>query len=343
MKAGFLAKITAPVLDAGRRLLRSWRWALAELVGVALLIAAGLLWTRIPERNLVQVGLTLLLPVLIAVGFLALQAGTIRSLLGGRRPVRDLDRDPDPDLDGQDESEDDAPARTPLLWGAAILLPLVAAACLLILQVDRFDDRIGPWAGYLNSRLAAGLRARIFTYPHLVTGLKRAGWFLRWVAIPGLLLPLAASAGTGLRRLPWRGVLRVWLGWRWWPVLLVLALAGEAWPVTLFTADPRGTVEEQMSRLALRLLAAYALAVVSWILALTWTAALVSYDPNRADDEIIGLGLGAEPAEEPDARSEFGGGRTLLPGLGLGAASRPRSGAVALSDPGAGEDIPGDS
>ena len=83
MTIGFFVKTRFLLADAWKRLLRSWLWAALQLAGLALLIGLGIVWTRLSEKNVWQVFLTLLVPVLIVAGFLALQAGTIRAAWRG--------------------------------------------------------------------------------------------------------------------------------------------------------------------------------------------------------------------------------------------------------------------
>jgi hypothetical protein len=257
MTPGFLSKITSLPADGWSRFARARVWVVLQFAGLALLIAFGLLWTRIPEKRAGQVLLTLLLPLLIAAAFLGLQAGTIRSML---RPF-DADR---------------TDARVSFFWGSATLLVWIAIGWLLWGLVDRFDDHIYNWAGYLNSRFDPHSRSHFATYEHFTSWLGKASWVLRWVIVPGLLLPLGCSAAYGFRRLPWKRSLRAWIDWRWWPVLLVLALIGQAWPFTFFDTLPHGTVDAQVWRVVFKVLGAYLLAVLCWIFAIVWCLSLVA-------------------------------------------------------------------
>jgi len=63
------------------RVVRAWGWFVLQFVGLSVLVLSGLAWTRISEKHWIQVVLTLAIPILIAAGFLFLQAGTIRSFL----------------------------------------------------------------------------------------------------------------------------------------------------------------------------------------------------------------------------------------------------------------------
>jgi hypothetical protein len=262
-----------------RRLLRARRWIALQFLCLALLLLAGLGWTRIPEKHAWQVILSLLIPLVVAAAFLLLQSGMMRSLL---KPFADL-------------QEADSP-RVSIAWGAATLLLWIAVAWVAWDILDRFDDKIDLWSGYLNSRSGAGLRATIATEEHIASLLNFIERALRWVIVPGLLVPLASSAAWGLRRFPWERVLRVWLNWRWWPGVLAAALIGVAWPHSFFTALPHGSVSAQVWRVVLKLIATYLLAVASWIALFGWSASLFyAADSSRAGPEepkdLAGVGV----------------------------------------------------
>ena len=294
MTLGFLSKTTSLLADGWTRFARARVWALLQFAGLALLIAFGLLWTRIPEKQAGQVLLTLVLPLLIAAAFLWLQAGTIRSML---RPF-DADRT-DPEVS--------------FFWGSATLLVWIAIGWLLWNVIDRFDDHIYNVAGYLNARFDPHSRSHFATYEHFSSWLGKASWVLRWVIVPGLLLPLGCSAAYGFRRLLWKRSFRVWIDWRWWSVVLVLALIGQAWPVTFFDALPQGTVHAQVWRVVFRLLGAYLLAVLCWILAIVWCMSLVvrpeqcGGDADSALPSPRGGRIESVPLSLPGSEHDVGG------------------------------------
>jgi hypothetical protein len=182
---------------------------------------------------------------------LALQAGTMRRLAGD---------------DGK---------RVHLAWGALTLLVWVAMAwgCWWIL--DWCDDQIPQWAGYLNSRAPAHGRAAVFTFEHIQKGLTALEWVLRWMIVPGKIVPYAAASAQWGWRLPVRRVLRLLWSWRWW--LGVSLAAGVAvWlPGRFFAGIPHGTVSAQVWAVGLKLAGVYLLAVGCWVLLLAWEAVLL--------------------------------------------------------------------
>lgn len=255
-----------------RRVRNAWRWIVLQFVGVALLIALGLLWTRIPEKHAWQVLLTLLVPLILAAAFMWLQAGTFRAFLHPQRS--------------------EPTQRIAIGWGAATLVIWIAVGWALWALLDKFDDNILDWAGYLNSKAGDHARVHWASYEHLSRDLNWAEWLLRWVIVPGLLMPLACSAAWGLRRLPWSRVLRLLINWRWWPGVLGCALVGEAWPQTWFSADPQGSVHQQVTRLILKLIAAYLLAMWCWVKLLGWSALLLDDPaPPGATSDPVPLSL----------------------------------------------------
>jgi hypothetical protein len=276
MMRGLFIRFRNLVADWLRRVRRAWLWIVLQIVGVALLIALGLLWTRIPEKHAWQVLLTLLVPVIVLTGFVVLQAGTFRGFL---HPAA--------------ETGPQRQSRVPLAWGASTLLIWIGIGWVLWWLLDRFDDNTFSWGMYLSSKAGEQARTHWASYERLIRDLNWAAWTLRWVVVPGLLLPLASSSAWGLRRLPWRRVLRVLIDWRWWPAVLGCALVGEAWPQTWFKADPHGSVHEQIMAVIIKLVAAYLLAMVCWVKLLGWTAMLLDDAARGGSDD------GGEPVPEP--------------------------------------------
>ncbi|MGA3262823.1 MAG: hypothetical protein ABSC47_02125, partial [Terracidiphilus sp.] len=90
--------------DLFHRLRLGWRWIAAQFGGTLLLLLLGMAWTRLPDKHGWQVALSLLIPVLLVISVLELQAGTMRRLA------------------------DDDGKRVKLVWGAATLLVWIAMA-----------------------------------------------------------------------------------------------------------------------------------------------------------------------------------------------------------------------
>lgn len=249
--------------DLFHRLRLSWRWILAQFAGIALFIVVGLAWTRLPEKHLWQVAPSLLIPVLLAISILELQAGAMRKLA------------------------DDDGKRVKLVWGAAALLVWAAMFCAAWAVLDWCDDQIPLWASYLNSRAAANLRAALFTYDHIQHWLKIVEWVLRWVIVPGKIIPYAMATAMRGWRLQWCRVLRILWSWRWWPAVVMAALVGVWLPGHFFAGLPHGTVSEQMWHVGLKLAATYLLGVGCWVLVLGWLAVLFGRQQRPPAEEVL--------------------------------------------------------
>jgi hypothetical protein len=257
-----------------RRLRLRWGWVAAQFVGTALLILVGLAWTRLPDKHIWQVALSLLVPLLLGISVFELQAGTVRSF------------------------EDDDGHRVKLVWGAVTLLVWIAAGAAAWAILDWCDEQIPQWAGYLNSQASAHARATFFTYEHIQSWFGITEWLLRWVAVPAKVIPYAAASAQWGWHLPWRRILRLLWNWRWWLGVLVAALVAVALPSRFFASEPSGTVHAQVWHVALKLTAAYLLAVGSWVLLLGWFAVLFDGQQPPAEEELVPVPAPVGPPDD---------------------------------------------
>jgi hypothetical protein len=260
--------------DLFRRLRLGWRWVAAQFVVTALLLLAGIAWTRLPDKHAWQVALSLLVPIVLAVSALELQAGTVRSFA------------------------DDDGKRVKLVWGALSLLLWIAVGAAAWALLDWCDDRIPQWAGYLNSRASAHARAKLFTYEHIYLWITYLEWVFRWVIVPAKIVPYAAASAQWGWRLPWRRVIRLLWNWRWWLGVVMAALLAVELPSRFFAAEPSGSVHAQIWHVALKLIATYLLAIGSWVLLLGWLAVL--FDRQRKPPAEEALVAVPAPAESPE-------------------------------------------
>jgi hypothetical protein len=233
-------------------------WIAAQFIGFPLIVFVGIGWTRLPEKHWWQVALSLLLPLLLLVAALVLKAGTVRCMLSETRP------------------------RVSLIWGALALIVVMVVAWLAWALLDGFDDKIFLLASYLNSKAPAWFRGRLFTYEHFFLWLTRIEWFLRWIVIPALLVPLGAASAVSAFRLNWRAVFRTICDWRWLLIVLILALLGVYLPGHFFTDTPHGTLAAQIWAIVLKLIGAYLLGFFCWVLLLAWVCALLKrHQPSK--------------------------------------------------------------
>jgi hypothetical protein len=271
-----------PFVDLGRRIRLSAGWVGAQFVLTLLLIVIALAWTRLPDKHVWQVLLTLLVPLLLAISALELEAGTMRALA------------------------DDDGRRVKLVFGAMTLLVWVTLfwACWAVL--DWCDDQIPVWAAYLNSRASAGTRATVFTFEHIQRWLTFAEWLMRWIIVPGKIIPYAMASAQWGWRVPFRKIIRLLLRWRWWLGVVLAALVGVVLPGHFFAGLPNGTVTHQIWAVALKLVGSYVLVIGCWVLLLAWAAVLLGRSgPGKNppdDDSLVAVPVGSGPMGEDAVR-----------------------------------------
>ncbi|MGC1462074.1 MAG: hypothetical protein WA802_07735 [Terracidiphilus sp.] len=268
--------------DLFRRLRVSLSWVAAQYVLTLVLILIGLAWTRLPDKHVWQVGLTLLVPLLMAISALELEAGTMRALA------------------------DDDRRRVKLVFGAMALLVWVALFWACWAALDWCDDRIVQWAGYLNSRAPAGARATVFTFEHLQRWMTLVEWILRWIIVPGKIIPYATVSAQSGWSFPFRKIIRLLLNWRWWLVVVLAAFLGVVLPAHFFAALPSGSVSDQVWAVVIKLVASYVLVVGCWVLLLAWVAVLLGRSTDGTgrggDDPPVPVPVGSEPLREDAVR-----------------------------------------
>jgi hypothetical protein len=272
--------------DLFRRLRLSLAWVAAQFWATLLLILAGAAWTRLPDRYAWQVGITLFVPLVLLAAALLLQAGTMRKLLNV-------------------EQKDDR-KRTSLVIGTLTLLVWAAIFWAAWALLDWCSDQVPEWAGYLNSRASAQMRATLFTYDHIQSWLTILIWIFRWIAVPAKVIPYAMSTAQWGWRLPWRRIIPLLFNWRWWLAAVVAALLAVLWPSHFFTSLPQGTVSHQVWAVMLKLVGAYLLAIVCWIFLLAWCAVLLSRNTPAAekpdDDWLVPVPVGSGPLGEDSVK-----------------------------------------
>jgi hypothetical protein len=273
----------SPFADLLRRLRSHPAWVAAQFWVTLLIVLVGIAWTRLPDRHIWQVTLSLLTPLLLLIAALALQAGTMRAFA------------------------DDDGMRVKFVSGASLLLVWFALGWACWAALDWCDDQIPMWAGYLNSRAAAHWRATLFTYEHIQSWFTLAEWILRWIVVPAKIVPYAFVTAQWGWRIPVRRVLRMLFNWRWWLAVVVAAVAAAALPDHFFAPLPHGTVSYQVWAVILKLAATLVLAVGCWVLLLAWAAVLFARQPQRgsahpADDSLVPAPIGSGPLNEDSVR-----------------------------------------
>lgn len=233
---------------------RNWRLWLLQFIGNAAIFAVFLGWLRVPDAHWWQLLFQFLLMVLMAAAVLVLHGGTLNYFQSAH-----LDK------------------TTPLppAFLRALKHILAIAVCLLVFYflrtlVGRLDDYEQSFPGYLRSGFPAWLR-RMINEPALDNLYSGFVSLLRWVVLPGLLLPFALfSADRGFRG--WIA-LRDWSktvgSITYWTALVAAAVIG-VYLVQLIMGwklDPNtSTLRGEEASFVTRQLLAYLLVLFAWLL-----------------------------------------------------------------------------
>jgi hypothetical protein len=243
-----------------------WLWLLQFLgnIAIALVFVA---WLRIDVANGWQVFLNFFLGVLVIMAALLLHGGTL-------------------DYHSEVAAERTA-TLVPALKNALRHMPAFAVSVaifyLVLHFVDKLDNYEYTFPGYLRSEFPAWLRRHV-TEQAMVNLYDGFVSLLRWVVVPGLLLPLWLQCAS----LGFRGFLQIrsWLhslgNVAYWIVMIVGALVGVYCTSKLMNwrLHPAGAaVTKEGIWLAFRLLIAYLLALFGWL----WICAALARAPFRPD------------------------------------------------------------
>jgi hypothetical protein len=245
------------ISDAFKDSFRSPRLWLLQFFANPMLFALFVAWLFIPVASNLHLAYNLIFGFVLTVAVLALHAGTLNSF---------VDR----------QSSQNAP-----LWPAfrralshlipvAICVAVFGLLWLLAGKTDAYQSNVPP---YVRSTLPVALRRHI-TLPTLDNLFSAAVFFLRWIFLPGLLLPLLAqTADHGFRGFDKQG-LRTWrktiFSLNYWIVLVLAALLGVFAIEKLMAWTPNfrtSTIRSEAISLAWRLSVSYLFGLFSWMLA----------------------------------------------------------------------------
>ena len=255
------------------RLWTARRWVAGQFGGTLLLMIAGLAWTRLPDKHGWQVALSLVIPVLLVISLLELEAGTVRKLA------------------------DDDGLRVKLVWGAMTLLLWIALVWVSWWILDWCDDQIPLWSGYLNSKASPHARFTYMSFEHITRDLTILEWIFRWIAVPAKVIPYAVASSQWGLRLHWRRVLRILWNWRWWLAVTISALVAVWLPSKFFASLPAGTVSAQVWHVWLKLAATYLLMIGCWVFLLGWACTLFGRQLPPAENSSVLVPVLAAPPE----------------------------------------------
>ena len=247
--------LSASFLWAGRH---PWLW-LVQFLGNIVLIVIAALWFQIGEEHWWSLLLQLLIALFVIVGLLVLHGGTLNyfSNLPDNKRIK--------------------PAFKNALKHLPSFALWAAIFCTLLYLVDKLDNYQYQLPGFLRSEFPAWLRRQI---SESAMDSFYAGFvgFLRWVVLPGLLLPLGLLAvtvgfpGLIMFRSWWRAVGNL----AYWIVLIVAAIIGVYCTgkiISQWRLDPRtATLGGEEVFVVFRFLFAYLLALFSWL----WVCAMLA-------------------------------------------------------------------
>ena len=226
--------------------------------------------------------LSLLLPLLLIIAALVLQAGTMRALARRRRQACQA-------VAGRAHAAGLGGRRLGLL-GHPRLVRRSDSAVGRLSELAMLRRTREPGSSPMNtssagSRWPSGFCAGSSCRPR--------SFLTRW------------PRHSGVGGLPLRRVLRLLWNWRWWPAVVLAALIGVALPGRFFTGEPHGTVAHQVWDVFLKLAGAYLLAIVSWVLLLAWAAVLFARTQRGAkppDDSLVPAPVHSGPLGEDSVR-----------------------------------------
>lgn len=242
--------------DAGASLFRSKRIWLLQLIANPLLFAAFAGWLLLPVATEAELILNGLVIILIVAAGLAFHGGTLNFYFeqSRREPVR---------------------ARDSFRCAARNIFAIASCAGLVLLLWALLDSREQlqfTLPLYVRSLLPGFVRRHLEPW-WLQIACDGLVFVIRWVVIPGLVLPmLLQSAGAGFRafgRVGGVAVINSAKQASYWLVLLFAALLGYVAPAALIDWTPEftnPTLRLEALSLGARLAASYFLALASWLL-----------------------------------------------------------------------------
>ena len=233
--------------------LRDWRLWLLQAVVSPVLFALFVGWLLIPEGRVWHLGASLLGIVILAAGALLAHAGTLAYFAEGEEPAPSVLR---------------AAYRRALRNLAAFAL-CAAIMYLLWRTTDRLDAYQSALPAYVRSMPA--VMRRHLSLADVRNAHAALIFLVRWIIWPGLLLPFAAAVALCGFRGFGQGRITTWRvigsGW-YWLTIAIAAVAGVLLSSCLFEWRPfaRGaSVNAESASMAIRLLAAYLIALTSWL------------------------------------------------------------------------------
>ena len=231
---------------------------LLQFFGNAVLFLLALAFLQVPESNVLELILQMLIVVVLLAIFLVLQGGTL-AFMRDRHAGK--------------------PAVGSALKSAAHHVFVLFVVFLVFLGIwwlfGMLNDYQYQFPEYLRSKFPAGMRAHISE--EFMT--SAYGWFmglLLWVVVPALVLPFAAVASQQgyhtFGRAGFGAFKRAIKDWQYWLVLAVAAILGVWLTGTMMDWHlGQGSLTAETWSLGFRLLLAYLLGIFGWLLAASVT------------------------------------------------------------------------
>ncbi|HEY6308981.1 MAG TPA: hypothetical protein VI488_21270 [Candidatus Angelobacter sp.] len=241
--------------DAFVLAVKNWRLWLLQLFGNAAIFLAFVWWLRFSDAHWWNLLFSFLLIVVIVAATLWLHGGTLNYFQSAH----------------QDKVAKLPPAFKTALKHLAAIFVWALVFFLVRYWIGRLETYGITLPGYLRSEFPAWLR-RMISESRLDSIYSGVLFLLRWLVLPGLLLPFALfSADKGFRGLiafaAWRRTLRKLI---YWLALVVAVILGVCCVEAImgWKLDPKtATLQAEKTSLAFRLLFAYILGIFSWLLA----------------------------------------------------------------------------
>ena len=247
--------------------LRYPRLWILQFLGNAILITVFVLCLHIPDAHWWEVFLQFVIAVALIVGLLVLHGGTLNYFT-------DVNVNPAAGIVNS--------FKNALKHLLALLVFGAIYGCILWL-IGKLDDYQYAFPGYLRSEFPAWLR-RLISEPAMDDFYLGVLGFLRWVVVPGLLLPVGLlCAGLGFRGfISFRAWGRILRRLAYWVVLIVAAILGVYLNSKLLhwtLNSDKSTLGGEETWFGFRLFVFYLVALLSWL----WVCAMLAYTARRPD------------------------------------------------------------
>lgn len=233
----------------------NWRLWLIQFVGTPPLYVLFYGWILIPVASTMYVIANVLVAIVLLAACVTLHGGTLNYF-------------------SEKPSNEHVQIKKVFFRALRNILPILvcaAAIYLLWMLVDKLDDLQETVPTYLRSTLSASLRKYI-SVSILENTFAVFAFALRWIFIPGLILPFAAAAsnrgfrgfgGMGLRS--WKNAI---CSFSYWLVLTIAAIVGVFATQKILDLTPnfaKSTYRYEWISLIFRLVISYSLALIAWM------------------------------------------------------------------------------